>query len=192
MQEWTQKAEEIITASIEAKRLFWAQEGPRILEVVQVLVKAFREGHKLLIFGNGGSAADAQHFAAELVNRFTIDRSPLPALALTTDTSILTAVGNDYSFEDIFAKQIKALGQPGDIALGISTSGRSPNVLKALEVARERGLYTIGLSGGNGGAMKDYCDLLLCVPSSQTPRIQEGHLLFIHLVCALVEEELFG
>jgi len=190
--DWHVKAEEILGASLQAKRVFWEQEGEKILEAAKRLVTAFRAGHKLLVFGNGGSAADAQHLAAELVNRFRLERAPLPAVALTTDTSILTAVGNDYAFAEIFAKQVAALGQPGDVALGISTSGRSENVLKALAVAKEKGLFTLGLSGGDGGQMAPYCDLLLCVPSSETPRIQEGHLFFIHLVCELVEEALFG
>ncbi len=190
--EWQTKAEEILRASLEAKRLFWEREGENILKAAEKLVAAFKQGRKLLIFGNGGSAADAQHLAAELVNRFRLERDPLPAVALTTDTSILTAVGNDYAFAEIFAKQVAALGEPGDVALGISTSGRSENVLRALAVAREKGLFTLGLSGGDGGQMGAYCDLLLRVPSSETPRIQEGHLFFIHLVCALVEEALFG
>ncbi len=189
---WHAKAEATLEASVQAKRLFWEREGENILKAAKRLVSAFKQGYKLLVFGNGGSAADAQHLAAELVNRFRLERDPLPAVALTTDTSILTAVGNDYAFGEVFAKQVEALGRPGDVALGISTSGRSENVLRALAVARQKGLFTLGLSGGDGGQMGRYCDLLLRVPSSETPRIQEGHLFFIHLVCELVEEALFG
>ena len=187
-----QRAEQIIKESLKVKEAFWHREGQRILEAAQRMEKAFRAGNKLLVFGNGGSAADAQHLAAELVNRFRLERAPLPALALTTDTSVLTAVANDYDFTEVFAKQIRALGQPGDLALGISTSGRSPNVIKGLETARSMGLFTIGLGGGDGGELPRVSDLLILVPSQETPRIQEGHLFFIHLVCELVEEALFA
>ncbi len=183
-----ERLEKILKASHEATHQFITQEGSKILQLVEKTRETFRRGGKLLIFGNGGSAADAQHLAAELVNRFRREREPLPALALTTDTSILTAVANDYSFDLVFVKQIEALGRPGDIALGISTSGRSPNVVKALKRAREIGLYTVGLTGGQGGDLPEVCDLLLAVPSNETPRIQEGHLLFIHIFAELVEE----
>ncbi len=183
-----ERLERILQASHEATRQFIVKEGSKILLLVGKTRETFRQGGKLLIFGNGGSAADAQHLAAELVNRFRREREPLPALALTTDTSILTAVANDYSFDLVFVKQIEALGRPGDIALGISTSGRSPNVVKALKRAREMGLYTVGLTGGQGGDLPEVCDLLLAVPSTETPRIQEGHLLFIHIFAELVEE----
>ena len=146
---------------------------------------------QILIFGNGGSAADAQHLAAELVNRFKKERAPMPAIALTTDTSILTAIANDYDFSEVFSKQILALGKKGDIALGISTSGKSSNVIEALKVAKKLGLYTVGLSGGNGGLMRDFCDYLILVPSRETPRIQEGHLLFLHIFSELLEELIF-
>ena len=191
MNDWSSKGKEILEASLEAKRLFWERQKENILAAARYLTEALKAGHKVLIFGNGGSAADAQHMAAELVNRFRRERAPLPAIALTTDTSILTAIANDYSFDEVFAKQIKALGEKGDVALGISTSGRSKNVLKGLAVAREKGLFTIGLSGDTGGEMASVCDLLVLVPSSETPRIQEGHLFFIHLVCELIEEAIF-
>ncbi len=191
MKDWHIKGEEILKTSLKIKRLFWEKEREKILAATQHLTNTLKARHKILVFGNGGSAADAQHLAAELVNRFRRERAPLPAIALTTDTSILTAIANDYSFEDVFAKQVEALGRPGDVALGISTSGRSKNVLKALAVARKQGLFTLGLSGGTGGEMAEVCDLLLLVPSSETPRIQEGHLFFIHLVCELIEEALF-
>jgi len=188
---WEEKARTILDTSLKVKRNFWEQEREKIFEAARVISEALRKGGKLLVFGNGGSAADAQHLAAEFVNRFRCEREPLPALALTTDTSILTAIANDYAFEEVFAKQIAALGQPGDVALGISTSGRSANVLKALEKARQKGLFTIGLGGGEGGGLPQVSDLLILVPSHETPRIQEAHLFFIHLLCELVEESLF-
>ncbi|NPB09233.1 MAG: D-sedoheptulose 7-phosphate isomerase [Thermodesulfobacteria bacterium] len=181
----------MLEASLQAKREFWEKEGEKILSAAERIAAAFRAGQKLLVFGNGGSAADAQHLAAEFVNRFRLERKPLPAIALTTDTSILTAIANDYDFAEVFSKQVEALGSPGDVALGISTSGRSPNVIRALAKAREKGLFTIGLGGGDGGRLPEVSDLLILVPSSETPRIQEGHLFFIHLVCELVEEALF-
>jgi len=171
---------------------FIQREGEKILQVVELTKEVFLKGGKLLIFGNGGSAADAQHLAGELVNRFKMERRPLPAIALTTDTSVLTAISNDYDFSLVFAKQIQALGKEGDLALGISTSGRSPNVIEGLKTAKEMGLYTVGLSGGSGGEMTNYCDYLILVPSKDTPRIQEGHLLFLHLFSELLELALFG
>ena len=150
------------------------------------LAECLAGGGKVLIFGNGGSAADAQHIAAEFVNRFMIERPPLAAMALTTDTSILTSIGNDYTFEDIFTKQVQALGREGDIAWGISTSGNSANVIKGLKAAREKRMYTIGL-GGRGGKMVSEVDLALLVPSDTTARIQEAHLTLAHILCELVE-----
>lgn len=155
-------------------------------------LNAFRQQRKLLIAGNGGSAADAQHFAGELVSRFYFDRPALAAIALTTDTSILTAIGNDYGYEDIFSRQIQALGVAGDVFIAISTSGNSPNILKALVQAKGQGLTTIGLTGRSGGKMKALCDICLCAPSDSTPRIQECHLVLEHALCACIEEELFG
>lgn len=163
-----------------------------IAEVAEALVAAYRQGGKAFFFGNGGSAADAQHLAAELVGRFAGERRPLPALALTVNTSSLTAIGNDYGFEEVFARQIRALGSPGDIAIGLSTSGRSPNVIRGVEAARERGLVTVGLTGEGGGILKEKVDYCLCVPSSLTPRIQECHILIGHVLCEIVERELFG
>ncbi len=170
---------------------FIRREGEKILQVVKLCAEAFRQGRKLLIFGNGGSAADAQHLAGELVNRFKLERKPLPAIALTTDTSVLTAIANDYDFSLVFVKQVEALGKEGDVALGISTSGNSPNVILALKRAKELGLTTVGLSGGKGGKMQEVCDILILVPSSNTPRIQEGHLLFLHIFSELLEKVLF-
>ena len=153
---------------------------------------AFTGGQKLLVFGNGGSSADAQHLAAELVGRFARERKPLPAIALTTNQAILTAWSNDYSFEDVFARQVEALGQRGDIAWGISTSGTSANVVNALRRARDRGLRTIGMTGRSGGTMAEFCDVLLAVPLDETARIQEVHLVTYHTICAALERRLFG
>jgi D-sedoheptulose 7-phosphate isomerase len=141
--------------------------------------------------GNGGSAADAQHFVAEMVGRFKMERRGLPAVALSTDTSILTAIGNDYGFEKVFRRQIEALAVPEDVVIGISTSGNSPNVLQALELAREMGCRTVGLLGKDGGTIKNVCDLALIVPTNDTPRVQEGHITIIHIVCDLLEKTLF-
>lgn len=161
-----------------------------VARIADVLVEAYLRGRKVLVFGNGGSAADAQHLAAELGGRYYRDRRPLPALALHTNTSLLTALANDYSYEEVFSRQIKAWGEPGDVALAISTSGNSPNVIRALEVARERDLVTVGLTGERGGRMKELCDYCLCVPSENTPRIQEIHILIGHILCEIVERHL--
>jgi len=182
---------EISESSREVQKAFIEIESEKIMEVVYLAKKVISKNGKILIFGNGGSAADAQHLAAELVNRFKKERSPMPAIALTTDTSILTAVANDYDFSEVFSKQILALGKKGDIALGISTSGKSANVISALKVAKKLGMYTVGLSGGDGGLMKELCDYLILVPSYETPRIQEGHLLFLHVFSELLEELIF-
>jgi len=155
------------------------------------VAEALRRGNKLLLCGNGGSAADAQHWAGELVSRFHHDRPGLAAIALTTDSSILTAIGNDYGYERVFARQVEALGAPGDVLFALSTSGRSPNILAALKAARERGMATVGFTGAGGGEMPPLCDILLRVPSSSTPRIQEGHEALGHAICALVEAALF-
>ena len=163
------------------------------LEVIcECCVQTYRAGNKILVAGNGGSAADAQHFAGELVSRFYFDRPPLSAIALTTDTSILTAIGNDYGFRDIFARQIQANGRAGDLFIAISTSGNSDNILHAIEICKEIGILVIGLTGESGGKMKPLCDHCLCVPSVSTPRIQECHLIIEHTICAYVEATLFG
>ena len=166
--------------------------APMIAEMGSLISAALTNGNKLLVMGNGGSAADSQHFVAEIVGRFKMERKALPAVALSTDTSILTAIGNDYGFDSIFSRQVEALAAPGDIVVGLSTSGNSPNVLKALNAARELGCRTIGLLGKDGGSIKAACDLALVVPSTDTPRIQEGHITIIHIVCDLVEKKLFG
>ncbi len=163
-----------------------------IEQVTEAIVRCFRGGGKLLLCGNGGSAADAQHVAGEFVNRFRYDHAALPAIALTTDTSILTAIGNDSAFENIFSRQVEALAKPGDILVGISTSGGSPNILKALEAARTRGLLTVGFTGEKGrGKMGAKCDLCLAVSSNDTPRIQESHIFIWHVICGIVEKTLF-
>ncbi len=166
--------------------------SPRIAEMVTLLVETFTRGGKLLVMGNGGSAADAQHFVAEIVGRFKMERRGLPAIALSTDTSILTAIGNDYGFDKVFRRQVEALAAPGDLVVGISTSGNSPNVQQALELAREMGCRTVGLLGKDGGSIKSVCDLPLIVPTDDTPRVQEGHITIIHIVCDLLEKTMFA
>ncbi|EGS8944794.1 D-sedoheptulose 7-phosphate isomerase [Campylobacter jejuni] len=156
------------------------------------VIKAYRNGNKTLLAGNGGSAADAQHIAGEFVSRFYFDRPGIASIALTTDTSILTAIGNDYGYENLFARQVQAQGVKGDIFIGISTSGNSKNILKALDLCKQKGIISIGLSGANGGDMNELCDYCIKVPSTCTPRIQEAHILIGHIICAIVEEELFG
>ena len=162
-----------------------------VLRAASAITECFSRGGKLLLAGNGGSAADAQHMAAEYVSRFMYDRPGLPAIALTTDTSILTAVGNDYGFETVFTRQLQALGQCGDVYVCYSTSGRSQNVLHSLAEAKSRGLLSIGFTGDSGGHMHGLCDVLIKVPSSSTPHIQEGHLVLGHMICGMVERALF-
>jgi len=157
------------------------------VRAAQAIHRCFRQGGKVMLFGNGGSAADAQHIAAEFVGRFMRERAPLPALALTTDTSALTAVGNDYGFEQVFARQIRALGRRGDVAIAISTSGRSPNIIAGVQAARDQGLITIGLTGGDGGALRGLVEIPIGIPSTNTARIQECHLALEHILCEIVE-----
>ena len=179
-----------LSNSVRAKQDFVEAQQDDLIRLVQWIIKTFSKGGKLLIMGNGGSAADAQHLAAEFVNRFLVDRAPLPALALTTDTSILTSIGNDFSFDDIFVKQVQALAKKEDLLLGISTSGNSPNILSAIETAGEMGVRTAALTGGSGGKLLEIADLTLNVPSPMTPHIQETHLWIEHMLCWLVDEEL--
>ena len=160
--------------------------------VVKAIINAYKSDKKVILFGNGGSAADAQHIAGELVNRFYFDRKSLPAMALTANTSVLTAIGNDYSFDKIFSKQIEGIGKEGDIAIGISTSGNSKNVIEAINVAKEKKLFTIGFTGRSGGKIKEIADICLQVPHDDTPRIQEIHIMMGHIICEIVEKELFG
>ena len=161
-------------------------------EVAERIIRAFRRGNKVLLFGNGGSAADAQHIAAEFVGRFYLDRPALPAQALTVNTSSITAIGNDYTFDQIFSREIEAFGQAGDVAIGISTSGNSRNVIGALRVAKRKNMVTVGMTGESGGLLKAETDYCICVPSSDTPRIQEAHILVGHILSELVEQAIFG
>jgi D-sedoheptulose 7-phosphate isomerase len=163
-----------------------------VLTIAERIAAALRAGGKVLLAGNGGSAADAQHIAAEFLSRFKFDRAPLPALALTTDTSVLTAIGNDYGFEQVFERQVRGLAQRGDILIAISTSGRSPNVLAALEAARELGVTTIGFTGSGGSPMRAVCDLVLAAPCEETALVQQVHITAAHAVCGLVERDLFA
>lgn len=160
--------------------------------VAETLIDVYREQGKILIVGNGGSAADAQHMAAELVGRFELEREGLPAIALTTDTSILTAVGNDYGYHYTFARQVEALGQPNDALIAISTSGNSESIVNAVKAARKKGIYTIGLTGSRACMMDELCDVMIKIPSTHTPRIQESHLLVEHMLCQLIETALFA
>ena len=177
--------------SVEAKQRCRERNQESLIRAATIVVEAFNNENKLMIFGNGGSAADAQHIAAEFVNRFMIERPPLPAMALTTDTSILTSVSNDYTFDDVFSKQVKALGMEGDVAWGMSTSGNSVNVLEALAVARDRGLRTIGMTGSSDGKMAEVAQVLLKVEADNTARIQECHITMAHIICELVDYQLF-
>ena len=183
-----------IEASIQTKQRLLEDNSimDTILEATKVVIDAYKRGNKTLIAGNGGSAADAQHIAAEFVSRFYFDRPGIPSIALTTDTSILTAVGNDYGFDRVFARQVESNGIEGDIFIGISTSGNSTNIIEAIGVAKSKNITTIGLTGGDGGKMANMCDITIKVPSSSTPRIQESHIMIGHIICAIVEEELFG
>ncbi|MBP9741954.1 MAG: phosphoheptose isomerase [Burkholderiales bacterium] len=191
----TQLIEENFTQSIAAKQKAAQTILPTICRAANMLTSAFKTGNKILICGNGGSAADSQHFAAEFTGRYEMERTPLPAIALTTDTSALTAIANDYSFEVIFSKQVEALGQSGDILLGISTSGNSANVIKAIEAAHLKGMQVIALTGKNGGKIDKMLnqpqDVNICVPLERTARIQEVHLLVLHTLCDVVDNVLF-
>lgn len=163
-----------------------------IEEAAKILVRGLKNGNKILIFGNGGSAADAQHMACELVGRFQRNRAPLPAIALTTNSSSVTAIANDYGFDQVFARQVQALAKPGDVCLAISTSGASPSILNAVRTAQALGLAAIGLSGKDGGELAKLCSPCICIPSDSTPKIQEAHISIIHTLCKVIELELFG
>ncbi|MBZ4643668.1 MAG: Phosphoheptose isomerase-like protein [Deferribacteraceae bacterium] len=176
----------------ETQNKFFAESVPVLSAIAAEIAKTFIRGGKLFIFGNGGSASDAQHIAAEFVNRFKMERPPLPAIALTTDTSIITSIGNDYSFEDIFLKQVQALVNESDIALGISTSGNSENVLRALKYLAKNNIKTIGFTGKDGGKMNGLCDIIFNVDSNTTARVQEIHIQAAHIICELVDEIMFG
>ena len=178
--------------SIRVKQAFLRDNLEALTQAIDAIVAAFKRGNKLLLFGNGGSAADAQHIAAEFTNRFMIERPPLPAIALTTDSSALTAIANDYAYAQVFAKQVQALGKPEDIAIAISTSGNSPNVLAAIEACKKLNISTIGLTGGSGGKMIGKVNYMLCVAEGKnSPRIQETHILVGHVICDIVDQKLF-
>ena len=187
----TDRISAIVADSLEVKRRFFAAHAADVERAAQIIASAFKANGKLLVFGNGGSAADAQHIAGELVNRFLQQRKALPAIALTTDGGVLTCIANDTGFENVFARQIEALGSRGDVCLAISTSGKSPNVTLACEQAHKQGIAVIGLLGRDGGSVAALCDLALIVPSDDTQRIQETHNLIYHIICELVESVLF-
>jgi D-sedoheptulose 7-phosphate isomerase len=185
-----EKIKEIVEVSLNLKRSYFDREAQKVLEAGRRLAGVLRSGHKILAFGNGGSAADAQHFSSELVNRYVLDRRALPAMALTTDTSTLTSVANDSDYRFVFSRQVEAFGAAGDAALAISTSGNSANVLEAVDACRNRGLVTVGLSGRDGGQLVGRVDLCLTVSHRETARIQEVHAMIVHLLCQIIEEEL--
>ncbi len=177
-----------IAQSIEVKEKTLAKNADVVIKMAEVMIQALKQHKKMIFFGNGGSAADSQHIAAEFIGRFQKERKSLPAIALTTDTSILTALGNDYGFDIVFARQLQGLGQRGDVAVAISTSGNSRNVIEAVKQAKKIGMKTLGFTGGDGGKLAPLCDLTLIVKSSVTARIQESHICFFHILCEMVEE----
>ena len=183
-----------IRASISTKQAILSDKGlmRNIAAAAQMIVDAYEQGKKTLLAGNGGSAADAQHIAGEFVSKFYFDRPGIASIALTTDTSIITAIGNDYGYDKLFSRQIQAQGSAGDVFIGISTSGNSANLVEALRMCGQKGIKTIGLTGFTGGKMDSMCDLCIKVPSGETPRIQESHILIGHIICCIVEEKLFG
>jgi D-sedoheptulose 7-phosphate isomerase len=183
-----------IQQSIQVKQLILEDKGiiETIEKIVEACVAAIKADHKILFCGNGGSAADAQHLAAELSGRFYFDREPLAAEALHVNTSFMTAVANDYSYEEVYSRMVRGMGRKGDVLFGLSTSGNSPNVLKAFKAAHEKGMVTIGLTGESGGKMNDLSDLIIHIPSKDTPRIQESHILVGHIICELIESKLFS
>lgn len=185
---------EILNESIRVKNKI--VDDPSLLsqisKISSVIIEAYRKKNKVILFGNGGSAADAQHVAGELVNRLQMEREALPAIALTTDSSVLTSIANDYDYSRIFARQMEAFAKEGDVAIGISTSGSSPNVIEAVKVAKEKGAKTVGFTGTKGGKLAELVDFVIRVPSDETPRVQESHITILHIICCLVERELFG
>jgi len=186
-----ERVRRIAAESLETKRSFFDSHAGEVARAAELLLEAIKSGGKILIFGNGGSAADAQHIAAELVNRLNYDRPPIAAIALTTDTSILTSIGNDSTYEELFDRQVRALGRPGDAVIAISTSGNSPNVLRAVEAARRISIKTVALTGRTGGALAAIVDVPLIVEAQSTQRIQETHITIGHILCELIEGELY-
>jgi len=189
-----QRAVKNIQESLDVKRALLHDQDflALVVDVGHRMADAVRKGNRIFYFGNGGSAADAQHLGAELTGRYLRDRPGLPGIALTVNTSAITAIANDCSYEMVFARQLEALSRTGDVAVGITTSGNSANVLSAMKVARQRGLLTIGMTGQSGGKLKDAVDFCICIPSDQTPRIQESHILTGHILCEIIEEDLFN
>jgi D-sedoheptulose 7-phosphate isomerase len=185
---------EEVSKTLATLELLAADDGlmAEVEKVAKTCCHAIRNGNKILLAGNGGSAADAQHLAGELVSRLNFDRPGLAAFALTTDSSVMTAIGNDYGYECVFARQLNAVGVAGDVFIAISTSGRSPNVIRGLEEGRRKGLITVGLTGKNGGDMAPLCDSCIRIPASETSKIQEGHIVLGHIICGLIEREMFG
>lgn len=183
------KIERMVRESVKTKEDLLKTQVSNIEKAAWIMINCLQAGGKILVFGNGGSASDSQHMAAELVGRFKKERRALAAIALTTNTSILTAIGNDYGYEAVFARQVEALGRKGDVAVGISTSGNSPNVLRALQQAKRMGLETVGITGGDGGKLRGSSDTLIAAGSKDTPRIQEAHILILHALCELIEDE---
>jgi D-sedoheptulose 7-phosphate isomerase len=182
----------IFDESAQVKVKFARENADKVIEVVLLIAQTFRDGKKVILFGNGGSAMDASHIAAEFVNRFLMERPPLPAIALNTDMAVLTSISNDYDYSEVFSKQLAALGHEGDVVIGLSTSGNSPNVIKAIEIARKNGMKTVVLTGGTGGKLAELADYAFIVQTKHTPRIQETHITLGHTICQLVDEELFG
>jgi D-sedoheptulose 7-phosphate isomerase len=178
--------------SIDTKKALLSTHLDVVKKIADAIVRAFKNGRRLYLIGNGGSAADAQHIAGELLGRFKMNRRPLPAVALTTDTSVMTALANDFGYDTCFARQAEALVSPGDVILALSTSGNSKGILNAVQVSRERGAVAIGFTGKDGGLLKDVVDICLKIPSNNTPRIQECHITVGHILCSIVEKELFG
>lgn len=183
-----------IKLSYEIKQAIYNDDGlvEEMIKISKIIIDCYKNEGKVLLAGNGGSAGDAQHIAGELINKLYFDRPGLAAIALSTDTSVLTAVGNDYSFDKVFSKQVEANGKKGDIFIGISTSGNSKNIVEAMKLCKEKGIINIGLTGSKKGEMDKFCDYIIKVPSSETPRIQEAHVLIYHIICAIIEESIFG
>lgn len=185
---------DILNESIRVKKKI--VDDPSLLsqinQISSIIIEAYRKKNKVILFGNGGSAADAQHIAGELVNRLHLEREALPAIALTTDSSVLTSIANDYDYSRIFARQVEALAKEGDVVIGISTSGSSSNVIEAVKTAKEKGAKTVGFTGNKGGKLAELVDFVISVPSDVTPRVQESHITIFHIICCLVERELFG
>ena len=185
--------DQYIQKSVETKLAFLADGGAKLVrEAADMMSEAIKNGHRIYLFGNGGSAADAQHIAGELVGRFQMERKGMPAVAFTTDTSVLTSIGNDYGFDACFTRQVEALVEKDDVVIAITTSGNSPNVVAAAELAREKGAKVIGFTGGDGGKLKDCSDLALIVPAKETCHVQEVHITIGHALCAMIEEDVFG